>query len=317
MRFDAITRKSGFMAILLAIIIVVATILRASLAPFDMEIAEVPFRERVFSKIVAGILFIITSIIVGRLFLQLGLSKSYCTLPIPIYCAMACGVALSPHTLSAASLALLFTYGIYLITKSATSNNEMNSLLLGSMFLGALPLIYPPCVVLVAIIPMVILLYTLSLRQSVVMVIGWLLPLLFASYAMWYGGSSFLLLASNIVESITTNSSADIATPPYGAIAIGIVAVAIIVWGIVYSTYKRNSSLPLVRIRKNIHLFIAIAALMVGMLLLPGGGLRALPLMALPLTILLSFSLSITPMRDSTLAYWLLLLITFIHLLIE
>lgn len=316
MRFDAITRKSGFMAILLAIVIVVATLVRSSVAPLGIEVAEFPFMERWFSKLLAGAIFVATSILVGRLFVQLGLSKSYSTLPIPIYCMLACGIALSPHTLNVAVIAFLFTYAIYLISKSSASNDEMNTLFLGSLLLGTLPLLAPSTIPLGAIMLVAIPFFTLSVRQVLVMYVGWLLPLFSASYIMWYAGDSFFALAENMAEDMVREHTFPNAEIPYGAIAIGAVVVVTLIWGAIYPTYKRSNPFALIRIRKTVSFFIIMSVIALSMLLLPGCGLEILPIVALPITILMSFVLNITPTRESTIAYWILLAVTLTHLFV-
>lgn len=316
MRFDTITRKSGFWAILLSIIIVVIAIVRASLAPYSLEVAESPFSVRVITKIIAGTLFVISGIITGRLFIRIGLSKSYCTLPIPIYCLLACGVALSPNLLTSAIVAVIFALAMLMLTVAIERGDDINRLFIGSLLLGALPLVSPNCIALGAIVIIAAILFTPPPKQFIAMVAGWLLPLCAASYIMWYLGEDILSLFRNLWQSISHNH-AELQRVPYGAIAILTTILATLVWGFTLLIYKRNETLMLARIRRQLRLFFAVAVIAILMLFLPNYTLMPLSIIALPLSILLGFILSATPTNSSTIAYWLLLVITFIHLFIE
>lgn len=317
MRFEAITRKSGFLATVLATIVVVASLVRASYTPYSIEVAEFPYSERVISKVIAAFFILAGSIMTGRLFVRTGLSKNYCTLPIPIYTILACGIALSPHTLSSAVVAMLFALALLLITTAVEQDNDINQLFIGATLLGTLPLISPQCILLVAIILVGGILFTLSFKAVVAMVIGWVLPLFAASYIMWYRGDNFFALGESMWQAISQNHAGEVARLPYGAIPLVATILVIVIGGFAYLLHKRNEVLLMVRVRRQLRFFATITIIALAMFLLPNYSITPLVVVAAPLAILMGFILSATPTNSSTISYWVLLATTILHLFVE
>ena len=92
MQLNAITRKSALLAIILLVAILVAAAIRYATAPFEMELADSPFPGRTISLVLAMFLFLCCGIVEGKMFPRSGLSNSYCTLPMPLYGVLACGL---------------------------------------------------------------------------------------------------------------------------------------------------------------------------------------------------------------------------------
>ena len=317
MRFEAITRKSSFLATVLATMVVAASLVRASYTPYSIEIAEFPYSERVLSKIIAAFLVLVGSILTGRLFVRTGLSKNYCTLPIPIYTILACGIAISPHTLSSAAVAMLFALALLLIATAVERDNDINRLFVGAILLGTLPLISPQCIVLFAVILAVWVLFTLPVRAVVAMAVGWALPLFAASYIMWYAGDSIFSLGESLWLAISQNHTPEIGRLPYGAIPMVATILVIVIGGFAHLSHTRNEVLLMVRVRRQLLLFAATTVIALAMFLLPSYSLTPLVVVAAPLSIVMSFILSATPTNSSTISYWVLLIATIIHLFIE
>ena len=317
MQIDAITRKSSLPAILLLVVVAVAALVRMTCAPYDMEIAESPFRERTISVICAFLLLLATSLAVGRLFMSTGLSKSFCTLPIPIFGILAWGVAVPPQILSSMVAAFVFAMTLLLLCRSINRTDERNSVFVGGVLLGTMPLFDPIFVILVVAIPLVALLFTLNMRQIFIAVVGYLLPLFLASYVVWYGGGDIDDVAANITARLTMPREFAITHIPFGAIVLSVWVVAMGVWGIVYAILKPNKMFLVARLRRTLYLFVLLAVVMAAMLFVPNCGLSLLPVAAVVGAVLISFVLSLLPTRDSTIAYWILLALFVAHLFIE
>lgn len=316
MQLNAITRKSALMAILLLVAILVAAAVRYALAPNVVELANSPFRERTISLVLAMFLFFGGGFLAGKMLPRSGLSKGYCALPIPLYGVLACGIFLPPNTLAAASAALLLAWSLYLLSRSLHNAGEKDSVFFASIMLGAMVLIYPPCVVFVAVIPLAIFILALSLRQAILMIVGYLMPLFATSYVMWYRGGEFWDLTRNIFDALGTQQMSEISTFPYLATAMVVVVVALLLWGTVYAVARPDKMFSLMRVRRSLHLFVWLFAVSLSMLFIPSVDLSAIALVAVPTTILLSFVLSLLPNNQSTIAYWVLLLLFVVHLVV-
>lgn len=305
------------MAILLLVAILLAVALRARLAPFGVEMADSPYADRIISFVLAMLLFLCGGFVEGKMLPRSGLSKSYCTLPIPLYGVLACGVVLSPDTLQAAVVSLSFALAIYLLLRSLHSAGEKDSVFFASILLGGMVLLYPPSVVLVAVIPLSIFILALSFRQALIMVVGYVLPLFAASYVVWYGGDDMLQFGRNLIQSLSLQGMGEITQIPYISIVMIVAVVAILSWGTIYTALCPDKRFMMVRVRRSLKLFVGMLVLALSMLLLPSCNLIAAAIIAVPLTILLSFVLDALPNNQSAIAYWLLLALVVLHLFIE
>ena len=317
MHLNAITRKSALMAIVLLVAILVAVTMRYVIAPFYMELSDSLFRERTISIALAMLLFFCCGIVEGKMLPRSGLSRGYCTLPMPLYGLLACGVFVTPNTLETAITSLCFALAMHLLLRSLHSAEEKDSVFFAAILLGVTTLLYPPCVVLVGVIPLAVFILALSLRQVLLMVVGYLLPLFGASYIMWYRGDDFLQFGYNLVEAISTPQMGDIANIPYLSIILISAIAVVLIWGGVYAVVRPDKMFMLVRVRRALYLFLWVSFLSMTMLLLPSCNLSVCAIIAVPVTILLSFVLSLLPNNHSTISYWVLLALFVLHLFVE
>lgn len=316
MQLNAITRKSALMAILLLVAIIVAAAVRYVVAPFEVELSDSLFSEQTISIVLAMFLFLCCGFVEGKMLPRSGLSNGYCTLPIPLYGLLACGIFVAPNTLATAAAAFCFAVAMHLLLRSLHSAEEKDSLFFAAILLGATTLLYPPCVVLAGVVPLAIFTLALSFRQTLLMVVGYLLPLFGASYAVWYGGSSFWQFGQNLLEALVVPQMAAVPHTPYLAIVISIIVVVILLWGGIYAVVHPDKMFMLAHVRRALHLFLWVSLLSMTMLLLPSCSLSVCAIIAVPVTILLSFVLSLLPNNHSTIAYWVLLALFVLHLFV-
>ena len=316
MQLNVITRKSAMMAILLLIVILITSVVRYSFTPFEVELADGVFSGGVLLKVLAMLAFLYCGIIEGKMLIRSGLNSSYSTLPMPIYGMLACGVFVASDMLVAAATSLCFAVALYLLLRSLHNAGEKDSVFFASMLLGATALIYPPSVVLFAVIPIAIFVLALSLRQSMLMLVGYLLPLFVASYIVWYSGDSLLYFVQKITTALLVPQMSEIGTVPYLAIALVAAVVAILLWGLVYFMVRPSRTFILTRVRRAQHFFLLIFLLSLTMLLIPSCDLSACAVIAVPTTILLSYVLGVLPNNHSAIAYWALLAIFAAHLFV-
>ena len=318
MQLNAITQKSALSAILLLIMVLVAATLRYYLNPYELELAESPYRERVISLVLAMVLVFATAFIEGKMLARSGLNKSYCTLPIPIYGVLSCGILMDPDMFQTSAAALCFALSLYLLLRSLHRAGEKDSPFFAAMLLGLSVLFTPSCVVLIGVIPVAILTLALSFRQSLLMVVGYLLPIFGASYALWYRGGGMLDFLSNIVSHLSSPhlDLEKVSNFPYVALLMVLLVVAILLWGGIYSIVRSDKMFALSRVRRSLHLFVWVLLLSLSMLLLPSCDNSLCAIVAVPATILLSFVMNLIPNNQSVISYWLLLLLFAVHLFV-
>lgn len=317
MQLNAITRKSAFMAIILLVMMLVAVALRYCFTPFAMELADSAFRERIVSLVVAMMIFFGVGIIEGKVLVRSGLSSNFCALPMPLYGVLACGVFLSPQTLTTAAASLCFALAMLLLLRSLHRAGEKDSVLFFSMLLGITVLLYPPCIVLAAVIPVAVFTLALSVRQTILMIIGYLTPLLGASYVMWYRGDSILEFGRNLINALMSSRMDAVEEIPYVAIVIVALVTVVLVWGGIFAAVRPDKMFHLARVRRSLYLFLWVSLVSMTMLLLPSCDLSVCAIVAVPISILLSFVLSILPNNHSTIAYWIILALFVLHLFVE
>lgn len=315
MQLNAITRKSALMALLLLIAILVAVAIRHSIAPFAIE--EIGCERSLFRYILGFIIFFAGGIVEGKILPRTGLSNGFSTLPIPLYGVVACGIFVSHDVMIASSASFSLALAIFLLLRSLQSAGEKDSIFFAALLLGALPLIYPPSIVLAAVLPLSIFLLALSLRQVALIIIGYLLPFFAISYVSWYTGEQFWSFGQKLLDTILTPQTEHIFSIPYIAITMVITIVAILIWGAVYAVTHPNSTTRLSKERSSLNLFIWLTAITLAMFLIPSCNITAISLIAVPVAILLSFILGVLPNNHSTIAYWVLLALFALHLFIE
>ena len=316
MQVSSLSRKSALMALLLLVAILSVSAVRAHLAPFGVELASSDYFDSVPKVVLAMVLFLCGGFVEGKMFPRSGLSKNYCTLPIPLYGVLACGILFSPDVLRVAMASFGFGLAIYMLMRSLHSAGEKDSVFYASLLLGAMVLLYPPCIVLALVIPFSIIVLTLSLRQMLLMVVGYLLPLVAVSYVVWYGGDDMLQFSRNLLSALTAERTVAVAEVPYLAIAMVASVVVVMVWGSVYAAVSRDKRFSAVRVRRSFYLFVSVLLATLLMLFVPSCDISVLAIIAVPATILLSFALDVLPNNQSTIAYWVLLAIFAMHLFI-
>lgn len=316
MQLRATTQKSALAAIMLLVVILITTAVRSHTNPFELELANSAFYERTISLVMATILFFCTGIIAGKILPRSGLNKGFNTLPIPLYGVLAVGVFVAPHILSTAAVSFCFALAIYLLLRSLHSAGEKESIFFAAFLFGAMVLLYPPCIVFIGILIPAIFILAFSFRQIVIVVVGYLLPLFGASYYMWYIGDDFWTVGHNIADSLFMPQMKGIEQLPYAGIVLACAVAAMLIGGLIFSIIRPDKMLMLARVKRSLSLFVWILLVTLTILIFPSCDLTLLALIAVPASILLSFVLDILPTTQSTIAYWVLLLIFAVHLFI-
>lgn len=311
MRITAVTRNSSLSALLLLITIIVASLLRHDARPFATELSAGAGLTP-WGMAIAAIAILATAFIANRTASSTGIFKEYCTLPLPLYGLVACGIFITADLPIVAITALCVAMSLLLLTRNLTAAADKDSVFFGSMLLGVTALLYPPCIVLVVAIPLSIVLFTLSFRQVVIAIAGWLLPPLMALYAAWYGDTVDEFVAQYealLVERPMT-------TIPWGAIAIAAAILVILLGGIFASTAARRQFM-IIRTRRATQFFTLMFIGATLPIALPSHPIAMLTIVAVPASLVISMALARMSNTAGAILYWLLLAATLAHLFVE
>ncbi len=317
MQLNALTRKSAMSALMLLVVILVATMIRRAHAPFSVEMANCPDGEGAMNLILAAAIFFIGGFSVGKTAPRSVLHNSFCTLSIPLYGLLSCGIFVATNTPTAAIVSVCFAMSLLLLLRSLHNAGEKDSVFFASMLLAAIVPLFPPAIVLVALLPLAIFILALSMRQVLLMIVGYLLPLLAVSYIQWYMGHDIDYTIRTTIEALSTPQIGATTTIPYAAITLVAASVIILLWGSFYASIQTEKMLRVARRRRSLLLFVCATLIPLTMLFFPACDLTLFALLAAPLATLLAFALDVLPKSQSAIAYWLLLAIFVVHLFVE
>lgn len=317
MHLNPITRKSAVAALLLLVVIFVATNIRRAVAPFGVEIADYGMLSSAWGIVAAVALFIAGGFVVGKIQPRSGLMSGYTTLSIPLYALLSCGIFVASNVLSAAAVSLCFAIAIFLLLRSLHAAEEKDSVFFAAALLSVMALIYPPSIVLFGLIPIALFALALSMRQLILMLVGYLFPILTASYVSWYAGNEFWSIVKDLTTNLVSPHMMQVSHFPYVAVAMLVAVVVILIFGAFYGVSHRDRMSRLARTRRALHLFILITLLALTMFLFPSCDITLLAIVAVPLAVLLSYVFDLLPNNYSTIAYWVLLALFVLHLFVE
>ncbi len=311
MQIDSVTRQSGLFAALLLLLLVVAAItssaLRTSISP-----AGVPLW---LDAVATALLLIVTGMIIGRMSIKAGIFRTFCTLPIPMFGIIACAAGIDAASTDIAAAALCTAIALLFFSESIIAPDAKNPVFFGSILLGGTALLYPPCVVLVLLLPLLVAISAQSFRQIIIACTGWLLPLFAVSYISWYAGNDFLATAHGIANALATPATtADALCPNVLSIAVFAIVAVLILSGIVLRYMDKATML--VDIRKSLQLQTFALLILLCTFAMPCRSAAIAPVLAVPAAVLASSTLERGRSDIATIIYWLLLLLSALRLFI-
>jgi hypothetical protein len=142
----------------------------------------------VWSGIAVALLAIWTVLIITSLGMRFTSSSSRNYLPIPLFIIIACGIYLSHETLASQLAAWLFAQATSQFMLTFRKDYCFEEAFKGGFYLGVIPLLYAPALILWVLVPFLATLYRRSVREFVVCVAGVVLPTLGAWFIGWVMG---------------------------------------------------------------------------------------------------------------------------------
>lgn len=144
-----------------------------------------------WARFLAGFLLLFGGMCTGRMTVRYNLYAVSSCLAIPLYAVAAAGLATGGEYLAAFAVAALLALAVKNFGRAFCNGYGFDPLFRGSFYLGSLLLLYPPALPLALLLPLAIMLFRRTLRETVVALFGFLLPFLFFAYVDWGAGGRF------------------------------------------------------------------------------------------------------------------------------
>lgn len=233
---NPISRQTPLTALATLVTIVTVCFIRYAQRPFDNEIGcasyKAPFAEMLstfesayptWSIAIAAVLTILAGAILGRMCNRLRLYPAQCFMPMPLYAIVACGIFISAEPMTAAFVSLLTVTAFVYMSLGYLRGEDLSSMLYAGLAIGAIVMLSAPvgaATVAMAVIAM--LLFTLSLRESLTLTLSILFVPAASCYISWIAGGEFLQPLRQLYEALITPSD----IPVFGYDAVGALIVA-------------------------------------------------------------------------------------------
>lgn len=216
-------------------------------------------------------------------------SRNY--LPIPLFFAAACGIFVPAEALASYLAAFLVVLSTRQFISAFRKDYRFQEAFRGGFYLGMIPLLYAPGIVLLALIPTLMTLYRRSGREFVVSIAGALLPFAGAWFILWASGEETWTLFTELWRCLSVRGAA---LYPAGiqvmAAACGLMILALVAMGIAW--YLGNRKGMRTRQRKVMAHISLTFALLAASFAAPGSSLSGLPLISVPAAMAIPYAFS-------------------------
>lgn len=304
--------QQSLFGIVTMILILAAVCIRSILHPYPIETPE---EQSITSRIAATVVLAICGLIAGYI-----ASKCESTSPkkqyaYPFYAIASCGIYCAPNPIPTSLCALISMIAFLRMTSYIKNPKDRSSLFISSLLIGILPLLDPIWCILAVAFPLLVIVLSLSLRKSIIMLAGMLLPLFAVSYIKWYMGDGFLQYTLSRFGSFGfLEPIQSFETLPIMAILIASLLAINTIAGICHVHATR-----LVNIHARKTMSVCTVLVISGSCGLTLGTLPVsmLPVIALPTSLFACYTLDYESTRLGNILYLLLIVSVFLHFFIE
>lgn len=267
----------------------------------------------ILSAVLSSLLLFLEALMIARIGTRHGLYSGGSLIAMPLYALLAVGLFMPADSLVGVVAALLFVRALRNLSASMRNGLSFTPLFRGALYLGTLPLLLPPAVLLLPLGVIALALFKRTLREGIVLLVGLLLPLFAASYLAWAFGEAFEAPVRQIATILHDGSALHLFR---GASPIFIVQLMLLfsasLCALFYFQSSRYHSSS--KARAILTLFSWSYLLSVGMLLLPGASFNLFMLIAVSTTLLLPYLFVRLRPLFANLLYVALLLCFFVRL---
>ncbi|MDR0954332.1 MAG: hypothetical protein LBM20_02990 [Rikenellaceae bacterium] len=258
----------------------------AGLMPLGQWLAEWFAVHTVWNEIVSFLLCLLNAFYLTRILARNLIYRERTYIPALIYLIVARGYALSGGTIIGLAVAFLLILAFDNMIQSHGRAHYSGYFLHAGVALGLAPILYAPAVVFLLLLPLGFMLFRQNGRNVVIALLGYLLPIFFASYILWGMGDDFGATLRQLFASLVTSASegglpgviARMGPWDYGLLGLLLLltVTALVQFGQNRESMRRRA------LRGNT-LLVWMLILAVGMTALPGRSAVVLPIVAVPL----------------------------------
>lgn len=242
----------------------------------------------VWARWIAGLLMLFTGMSVGRLTVRYNLYSVGTCLAIPLYGAIACGLAVGSDYLTAFAASALLALATKNFCRSYCNGFGFDAIFRASLYIGLLPLVATAAAPLLVLLPLAVMLFRRTLREVTVAVAGLLLPVLTLCYVNWGAGGGFLAPVAELGSAFVAGMplSLFLSTPVQSLVLLGAVFILDLMALLFFlSDIHALGTKPRLIFIFNISVLLLTAAVLCGPAATPG----TVALAAVPSAVLLPF----------------------------
>lgn len=297
---DAIRQPLGITVATFAAIMTLV-MLRAVTAPYPAETAltaDMPlgalidslFRNAASANAAGAAIALLNAILLSGIIVRYSVSPVRTYLPMTLYTMTAFGLCVPFGSVSAMLASLLLLVSTNRMIDSFKRSYQFGNVFKSAFFIGMMPMLYAPATLLLPIIPVTLILYRRTLRETATAMTGMLLPTAMCSVFWWLAGSPWSYICTCLWKGMTTPVMPSLATfaadtplglKIYAALCTLLTMVSIVTIIARITTLRTRA--------KKIYLhFIWLAALCMTMPVLPGSDIAAIAIAAVPVSALIS-----------------------------
>lgn len=258
-----------------------------------------------------GLLAVLSALMLGRLGVRYKLYSGGSLLAIPFYAVIACGVCLPADAPVGFSASFLLVLALRRYCASCRNGYAFDALFRGSICLGAIPLLYAPALPVAILLPAGLLLFKRTVRELLVALSGFLLPLFAFSYLHWAFGGSFGDVAMQLSAACGAAAAWNAADSVVALLLLAVLA-CIVLGGLFYQLDSRYTLSTKARAILSVDFWLLAACCAIPFLAGPSALL--LPLVAVPASVLIPFLFVRLNIVVSNLLYLFVLALVVLHL---
>lgn len=240
------------------------------------------------SAVLSSLLVFLEALMIARIGTRHGLYSGGSLVAMPLYALIAVGLVMPADGLVGVVAALLFVRALRNLASSMRNSLSFTPLFRGGLYLGALPLLLPPAVLLLPLGVIALVLFKRTLREGIVLLGGLLLPLFTLSYLAWAFGGAFEAPVLQIATILHDGAALRLfrgASPIFMLQLMLLFSASLCALFYFLSSRYHSSS----KARAILTLFSWGFLFAVGMLLLPGAAFNLFMPIAVPATLLLPY----------------------------
>ena len=181
----------------------------------------------IWAKWIAGLLMLYTGTCLGRISLRYNLYAAGTCLAIPLFGILGTSLGLGNSLLVSLVAMTLLALAVKNYARAFRNGYAFDAMFRASLYLGILPLVRPASLPLILLLPLSVLLFPRTLRETVVALAGLLLPVLTFCYINWGAGGDFLAPLTLAYNAFTAGSPLEAirAIPLPGLIPLAVILV--------------------------------------------------------------------------------------------